>query len=98
LRFNSDELLKEFGNDHFETPGLWCRCSHSCFDCDLVWGCRLVPHVRNDTEEDTEEEPCGYDYVIREIHHGWDLRKYAFKKYSHDKAWHDSQEKIVVTV
>lgn len=98
MKFDSDELLRAFGNDHFETEGKWCRVSHSCFDCDLVWSCEPAlrrHYIENETKKDTENEPCGSDYPLRQIHHGWALRKYAFKKYSHDKGWHDNQPEII---
>lgn len=94
MRFNSDELLKEFGNDRFETFGLYCVVSHFCPDCDLWTSCRIGQRNDfNDTERDNEKEPCGHDYVIRNLHHGWPLRKYDFK-FIGDKAWHDSQPLI----
>lgn len=75
--FDSDELLEEFGNDHFQTPGKWCK-NGDCFGCAFVWTCS--PRGHGDTKNDTEREPCGSDWVIRNIHHGWPLRKDEFQR------------------
>lgn len=93
MQFNSEELLKQFGEScGIAKPGggLWCKVSFHCTDCDLFSSCELGR--RNDYAETKEgKNPCGHDLVLRHIEWRDDLRKYAFKP-PFEKDWHEHQD------
>jgi hypothetical protein len=82
MHFNSEELLKQFGDDKLLKPiGLHCKVAFDCTECEFFCSCNLGK-MRDYPDAQVSREkgnPCGYDLVLRKIDWRDDLRKNDFK-------------------